>query len=422
VLKNDSLYASDFTFKLDERKAVTEPYWMASPAVGSLFSTVNSEFAGLPVAPGPSASVQVSINDFPIDIQVPFSSKRLDPLRGDVIEALRIVPTISVAFESPLVVVEKGNEPMVKVRIKNYGPGAKAKVGLTSASGKALGSEIDLLLSKESDTIVSIKCPQSAENQTVEQIGVAVTTENGQRFTKSLNTIRYDHLPVLPYQQKATCSIVKKTWQNKVKRIGYVEGAGENMALILRQCGVEVNLLKDADLKDAQMLRHYDAILVGIRAVNVKKESKSWLPVLFDYAKNGGTLVMQYNTQQDLATTALGPYPFTLSNTRVTQEDAEVRITNADHRLLTKPNPISASDFDDWVQERGIYFAKDADKHYETMLSMNDTKEPALETAILYTPWGEGHYIYTSLAFFRQLPAMNQGSIRLLMNLLNAGK
>ena len=132
---------------------------------------------------------------------------------------------------------------------------------------------------------------------------------------------------------------------------------------------------------------------------------------------------MQYNTTQDLATTNLGPYPFTLaSGLRVTEEDAKITFTDASSRLLNYPNKITDADFTDWVQERGLYFAGKWDAHYQTPFSMHDAGEQPLMGGTLCTKTGKGNYIYTALSFSRQLPAGNTGAIRLLMNMLSIGK
>ena len=131
---------------------------------------------------------------------------------------------------------------------------------------------------------------------------------------------------------------------------------------------------------------------------------------------------MQYNTLQDLSTTNIGPYPFTLANKRVTEEDATVTFVQPNHRILNYPNKITDNDFKDWIQERGLYFAGTWDKKYQPLFSMHDTGEEALEGCTLYTQYGQGHYIYTTLSLNRQLPAGNTGAIRLLMNMLSVGK
>ncbi|NDC41240.1 MAG: hypothetical protein EBZ77_06790 [Chitinophagia bacterium] len=145
-----------------------------------------------------------------------------------------------------------------------------------------------------------------------------------------------------------------------------------------------------------------------------------WLPVLYQYAANGGTLVMQYNTTQDLATTQLGPYPFTIaSEKRVTEEDAAINVLAPENPVFNVPNKITNADFAGWVQERGLYFAQKWDDHYTPLLSMHDEGEEPLKGSVLYTSYGKGHYVYATLSFSRQLPAGNTGAIRLLMNMLS---
>jgi hypothetical protein len=144
--------------------------------------------------------------------------------------------------------------------------------------------------------------------------------------------------------------------------------------------------------------------------------------VLFEYAKNGGTLVMQYNTLQDMATTKIGPYPITLSDKRVTEEDARVTFVDPQSRLLNYPNKIADADFDGWVQERGLYFASKWDDHYKPIFSMHDEGEEPLTGSTLYAKYGAGNFVYTSLSFSRQLPAGNKGAIRLFMNMVSVGK
>jgi hypothetical protein len=238
----------------------------------------------------------------------------------------------------------------------------------------------------------------------------------------ALHLIQYSHLPALQYFTTPKAKVLQPTWKYTAKRIGYVEGAGDNIPTLLRLAGMEVDILKDADFADAANLSKYDAIMTGIRVVNAEKRMAYWMPLLLQYAQNGGTLVVQHNTLNDMATTQLGPYPLKLSNKRVTEEDAAVTLTAPTHKLLTYPNKIDNTDFEGWVQERALNFPTEWDDRYATLLSMNDSGEPALSSGILYTTSGKGHYVYTSLAFSRQLPVGNKGAIRLLLNMLSVGK
>ncbi len=143
---------------------------------------------------------------------------------------------------------------------------------------------------------------------------------------------------------------------------------------------------------------------------------------LISYAQNGGTLIVQYNNNQSLQSNIIGPFPIQIDNLRVTEEDAIVNVLNPKHQLFQFPNKIKPTDFKNWIQERGLYFPSSWDKKYQTFLSMNDSNEKELNSGILYTPIGKGHYIHTSLSFFRQLPNGNSGAIKLLLNMLSIGK
>jgi hypothetical protein len=186
--------------------------------------------------------------------------------------------------------------------------------------------------------------------------------------------------------------------------------------------GLEVVFLQESDFIDASKLAAFDAIITGVRVLNAEKNMGKWMPILNQYVKNGGTLVMQFNTLQDLATNHYGPYPFTIGRDRVTEEGSDVKLLKPQHPLLNYPNKISPDDFKGWVQERGLYFPSVWDERYEPLFEMHDTGEQPVKGATLYAQYGDGHYIYSPLSFFRQLPAGHVGAAKLFFNLLSIGK
>jgi hypothetical protein len=187
----------------------------------------------------------------------------------------------------------------------------------------------------------------------------------------------------------------------------------------LRQLGCAVTLLSDDDLASGDLSR-FDAIVVGIRAYNVRSVLTTAQARLLDYVRRGGTLVEQYNTTQDLTSAPLGPYPFEVSHERVSVEEAPVTLTPPDHPLLRSPNVITPADFDGWVQERGLYFAEKWDPRYETPLTTADPGQAPQAGGLLYARYGAGVYVYTSFAWFRQLPAGVPGAYRIVANLVAA--
>jgi hypothetical protein len=127
---------------------------------------------------------------------------------------------------------------------------------------------------------------------------------------------------------------------------------------------------------------------------------------------------VQYNTDNHLLLSSPGPYPFSVGKSRVTDENATVTFTKPEQVLLQTPNKITGEDFGNWIQERGVYFPEKLDEHYETMLSMHDGDEKALENAVIFARYGKGKYVYTGLSFFRELPAGVAGAYRLFANLI----
>ena len=160
-------------------------------------------------------------------------------------------------------------------------------------------------------------------------------------------------------------------------------------------------------------------MITGVRIYNIDPQVKLLQPKLLNYVSNGGILLIQYNVSNPLQLENIGPYPFKLSRNRVTEEDAEVRFISPNHQILNYPNKITQKDFEGWVQERGLYFTTDADKAYTPILSMNDTNESPKDGSLLVADYGKGRFVYTSLSFFRQLPAGVPGAYRLFVNLIS---
>lgn len=169
----------------------------------------------------------------------------------------------------------------------------------------------------------------------------------------------------------------------------------------------------------ADNLKRFDAVVLGIRAYNTHDSIANWLPELHAYVKAGGVVVAQYNTTSDLKTKEIGPFPLELSRDRVTDEMAEMRILAPDHPLLNSPNKITAEDFKGWVQERGLYFPNKWDAAWTPILSCNDPGEKPLDSGLLVAKSGRGYFVYTGLAFFRQLPAGVPGAYRLFANMVS---
>jgi hypothetical protein len=185
--------------------------------------------------------------------------------------------------------------------------------------------------------------------------------------------------------------------------------------------GYKVTSLTGADLT-RERLKTLDAVVIGIRAFNTRTDLVSRLPELFEYVEAGGNLILQYNTANGLKTNRLAPFELHISADRVTDEDAAVTFLVPDHPVLNTPNKITSADFEGWVQERGLYFPNEWDDRFTPILSCNDPGESAKKGGLLIAHYGRGYFVYTSLSWFRQLPAGVPGAYRLFANLVSLGK
>lgn len=417
----DTIVTLEHKITIPANTPLTQPYWLAKAHGPSLFTIPNNTELGMPETPNNlQANMIVNIGDVDFKVALPLSYKKLDPLKGDVIEQLRITPAMYAEFSSNLLVANTNGSLATELRIhanKDIASGT-----YTISGGAQEGKPVTFSLKAGADTTIPVRFAADPKAVNKEYTITAALSNGGVESSVSQHLIQYSHLPVLQYFTPAKAKVIPHDWKCAVKRVGYIEGAGDLVVSLLKQAGLEVDILKDADLSSAAKLKKYDAIITGIRAVNVEKRMAQWIPVLLDYAKDGGTLVMQYNTLQDLATTNIGPYPFTLANERVTEEDAKVTFTDPKSKLLNYPNKITEKDFDGWVQERGLYFPNKWDDRYQVLLEMHDKGEQPSKGGTLFAKFGKGNYIYTSLSFSRQLPAGNSGAIKLLMNMLSVGK
>lgn len=435
-LSKDSLITIQHEIQIPADAALTEPYWLAKPAVNAAtFSVPNDTLVGLPEAESPlNVLLNLKIGSEKFQVKLPLSFKKLDPVRGDVVEALRIVPALELKFIQPLYLV-KENEDLnlsLNFKVNSSKQFSNGKVNLLYNGERLGGGDLKSINGKDFTVDYVIPKTKLASIKSDQLQLDANFIANEVTYNKKQVLIQYPHLPSLQYFTPATVAVMKGDIQAKVKKVGYVQGAGDFIPEFLRIAGIQVDVLKDEDFYgnidesggngSQNKLSQYDAIVLGVRANNTEKKLGRWMPFLWSYVKAGGNLVMQYNTNQDTTVNQLGMYNFNIANKRVTEENAEVKFLNPNHKLLSFPNKITANDFNGWVQERGAYFPDQWDAAYEPLFEMHDIGEEPLQGSTLYAKYGKGNFIYTPLAFFRQLPAGNVGAARLFLNFLSAQK
>jgi hypothetical protein len=247
---------------------------------------------------------------------------------------------------------------------------------------------------------------------------------NGVDYNQQMHEIKYDHIPNQVYFTPAQVKIIKAQVKINSKKIGYIIGAGDKMVEGLEQLGYTVSIIEKNQISLAY-LKQFATIITGVRAYNTNDWLNTSYPVLMDYVKQGGNLIVQYNTNSGVGPLKIniGPYPFTISRTRVTEEDATVNINLPKHVVFNKPNLIQAADWDGWIQERSIYHAEKFDStQYIAPISMADANEKQSNGSLIIAPYGKGNFVYTGLVFFRQIPAAVVGAYKLLANLIELPK
>ncbi|MEH3113924.1 hypothetical protein [Pedobacter terrae] len=425
MLANDSLITIERKIQIPADAAPTEPYWLAKPAKNAAtFSVPNDTLIGLPEMQSPiNVLVTLKIESEKFAVSLPLSFKKLDPVKGDVVEALRIIPPLDLSFTEPVYFAKEKEALNVGLRLKankniNYGK-VSFKIG-----NQVVKTFQGINLAENTINTMNFVLPieDLAKIKNSQNKLEAVFSSETNEYSRGQVLIQYPHLPALQYFVPATTWLIKGDIKVLAKKIGYIEGAGDLIPEFLRQAGLQVDVLTEADILSTAKLASYDAVVTGVRVINTEKRIKNWQTALRSYVENGGTIVMQYNTTQDMALQDFGIYPFNISGKRVTEENAEVKFLKPAHKLLNYPNKITADDFKGWVQERGAYFPDQWDPKYETLFEMHDTGEEPLQGSTLYAKYGKGNFIYTPLAFFRQLPAGNIGAAKLFFNFLSAGK
>ncbi|HSN47316.1 MAG TPA: hypothetical protein VLR29_01015, partial [Flavobacterium sp.] len=241
---------------------------------------------------------------------------------------------------------------------------------------------------------------------------------NGKRYDTEQIIIDFDHITKQQVLKSSESKFIRLDLQTNDERIAYIMGAGDEVPNSLSQMGYKVSLLNAEEITP-EKLDNFDVVMTGVRAYNTVQALANKQNILFDFVKSGKTMLVQYNTPNDLVTENIAPFPLKISRDRVTEENAEVRFLAPNHSILNSPNAITAKDFQGWKQEQGLYYPSEYDKAFTAILSSNDKGESPKNGALLIAPYGKGHYIYTGLSFFRELPEGVSGAFKLLANMIS---
>jgi LmbE family N-acetylglucosaminyl deacetylase len=421
-LKNNEPIKTDLIIKVPDDMPISQPYWLQKPPGKGAFTVDDRTLIGLPENP-PAIPMVVTLDDnqfHTVIFTVPAVYRWTDPVKGEQTRPVDFVPEVTANLESRVYVFPDAQPKTVTVTLQDFVGPTAATAHLTAPNGwKIEPPSVPVNFLKKGDEARGSFRVTPPPGESTAAMTVEVELPNGKKISKSVTTIDHPHIPAQRVFSDAAAKAVRVNVKKRGSRIGYIMGPGDEVPDALRQIGYDVTLLSDSDLEHGDFSK-FEAMVTGVRAYNTRKRLKAAQPKLLDYVKNGGTLVVQYNTLQELMIDSPGPYPFKISNDRVTVEEAPVRFLKPDHPLLNVPNKITPADFDGWVQERGLYFAREWDPRYETPMATNDPSESEKAGGELYARYGKGVFIYTSYAWFRELPAGVPGAYKLFANMVSA--
>lgn len=402
----------------------SQPEWLRRPRVGDLFAAGNSPMdVLLPGLNAIRATSFASIDSASAFLSAPLSYHVADPVRGDMQIPFTIASGIAINFDRQVELARAGviGSRFFNVTLRSaFAFPRNVTVRLNLPRGLAPDSS-ERTVSVAANGVRTVTFRVTGPLPAGDHVVSASATSEGKTYDIGYVPIEYDHIPPQRMYRPASVRIssISVSVPSRLT-VGYVRGVGDNVPATLRDLGIPVTIIAPDELPSAD-LRRYSAIVVGTRAYQANRQLIDNNSYLLEYVRRGGTLVSQYG-QYEMVQPGMMPYPITLARPadRVTDELAEVRITDPASPLLVFPNRIKLTDFDGWTQERASYMPATFDANYKTVLSINDPGETPKNSGILVAPYGKGLYIYATLSFFRQLPAGNVGATRLFVNLLSA--
>jgi LmbE family N-acetylglucosaminyl deacetylase len=404
-----------FELAVPEDYPVSQPFWLKNPLDGALFGIDDPNKIGPPVNGATiSGTVFLQTNGQRLTLRLPLKYKYNDQVDGEVNQPFTLVPEVNVSLDKSNLFIIPGADDVLKVEVSFRNKildGEIALTGLSTAQYQIMQEAVDERRNRIEYWIKFLD--SDLEKKEVE---VSFISKDGRKFNQDTKRIIYRHIPNLTYFTNTNINLVKMDIKTTGKSIGYIPGAGDDIPGVLRSLGYQVSILDDADLR-ANRLKDFETVIVGIRAFNVNQVLANNVDELMAFVREGGNLIVQYNTASPLLTRELGPYRFSISRDRVTVEGSPVK-ADYGHPILSQPNTISERDFEGWVQERGLYFPGNWDEKYTTPLTMQDPGENPTQGSLLHTTYGKGTYTYSGISWFRQLPAGVPGAIKIFVNLI----
>ncbi|NKI32076.1 PIG-L family deacetylase [Croceivirga thetidis] len=421
ALINNKKETFEMVLSIPQNKSYSSPYWLKEKGELGVYTVTETDLIGLPENPASfEATFVLDFNGTEIPFTEPVVRKYSKPDKGELFEPFVVLPEITIGFEDDVLIFADGDSKQIPLKVTAGVDSISGQVSLQVPSGWSISPKskaIEFSKKGESKTVFFTVTPPANESEGVLSASVSV---NGKIENKTLLEIAYDHIPKQSVLLPAEAKIVRLDIAKSGNLIGYIQGAGDKVPESLEQIGYQVETLNVDEIQPNDLAK-YDGIVMGIRAYNTVDALKFKQGLLLDYVRNGGNLIVQYNTARRWGAQFdnIAPYPLTISRDRVTDEFSPVEIIAKNHDLVNVPNKISGKDFEGWVQERGLYFPNEWSDEFTPILSMYDKGESAKKGSLLVAPYGKGNYIYTGLSFFRELPAGVPGAYKLFANMIS---
>lgn len=405
-------------YKITNEK-ISNPYYLKKLPKDNLYVVENHEDIGLPeISTAINKKITIDFGSTKIDFNVPLQQKTINPSIGERYEPFYTVPAFVANFEQENYIFNaKAKE--ITIELQNFSGNSKAKVSLKSDKDWKISPSQNVNFKEIGEKKKLIFTVEPLSKNTTSNLE-AVVESNGKTYNQSLNVVDYPHIKRQIWIKNAQVKIQNLDLKIPDVKIAYIKGSGDEIPSSLRAIGLPV---KELDIKtwNPSLLKNYDVLILGIRSYNVNSEMAVINKDIWKFVENGGLIVNQYQTNRGLLTDEIAPLQLKLGGNRISEEDAKLKMLVSNHPIFNTPNKISEQDFDNWIQERGLYFADSWDKKFVPLLEGNDAGESPKQGILLVAKYGKGTYVYTGLSFFRELPAGVPGAYKLFMNILALG-
>lgn len=410
--------------KIEQTMMPTQPYFLKEKMAEGSYNS-DQEDVSKPQNDPYYADFKVTSNGSAHIYRVPVTYKFTDPVKGEIYQPIQIVSPVFINASPSLIIFSNNKKDEKKSVIyiiqSNLPLNQKVKFYSSLNSQKKLIYDSVLNMPKNGKQTINVVLDgNNVKNDAAVNAGGELEAGSMHHAQNTaLRKISYDHIPDVFYNYQDRVKVLKMDLKTAGSTAGYIAGAGDKVPEALEQMGYRVTMLGENDIT-AAALKQFDVIITGVRAYNVHPWLSNVHPILMQYVKEGGVLLTQYNTNNSFGPVKanISPFPFTISRNRITDETAAVNFLLPEHAALNYPNKITQKDFEGWIQERSIYHAEKMDTAYKKILSMKDPGEQPHDGSLIIADYGKGRYIYTGLAFFRELPAGVPGAFRLFANLI----